>query len=361
MSATSPELLNLVGELRMLLKESAEYQQDAEVKAVFQEALSVVGANHRRLHTSMRRYVVAVVGLTNVGKSTLLNALLGSDLAPRRNGPCTAAPIEFCHGDRLRVVAHRFQSYARSTWDCENPEALHERLARLADDGGADISRATRKVEVRVPHPLLVTGLVIADTPGFGAAQEASASGSHEESLKQYLKEDVSQVFWVVLADQGIGRRERQFHEQLLAEVCDDIVVTGSEEWDSPDRDRFRRRFGDVFGSRLPRFHFVSGLKGIEARSAGDSVGLEAAGITRLEARIRELAEPTGRDTAIREALVELADNLGLWLREHRDQRGLALRHWWRPDSWGRWAASPACQGLRERISDALAESSCRT
>ena len=188
MGAPSSELMYLVDEFLMLLKESADYHRHPDVKAVLMEAVAVVSAKRRRLNTAGRRYVVAVVGLTNVGKSTLLNALLGEELAPRRNGPCTAAPIEFCYGERLRVIAYHHQSYTRPNWYCDTTEAAHERLSQLADDSGAEASRRIHKVEVHVPHQLLENGLVIADTPGFGAAQAGDASGSHEESLKQYLR-----------------------------------------------------------------------------------------------------------------------------------------------------------------------------
>ena len=75
----------------------------------------------------------------------------------------------------------------------------------------------------------------------------------------------------MVLADEGIGEREMSFCDAFFAEVCDDVVVTGSEDWEPHDRDRFRRRYADSFGARMPRFHFVSGLKGGEARRTHDA------------------------------------------------------------------------------------------
>src|SRR5579862_396288 len=123
----------LVGELLMLLSESAEYHQDSSVKGMLQQAVRSLVTIHRRLQLAERRYVVAVVGLTNVGKSTLLNALLGADLAPRRNGPCTSAPIEFVQGPDLRVTAYHRDAVTRRGLYCESSEILHERLAELAD------------------------------------------------------------------------------------------------------------------------------------------------------------------------------------------------------------------------------------
>lgn len=329
---------SVVDELLMLVHESAEYYKDEDgVYAVLTEARRIIANIRRRLHCSDRRYVVAMVGLTNVGKSTLLNALLGDELAPRRNGPCTAAPIEFVFGDERRVTVHYHMRLRRPSWLCANTAAIHLRLQELADDRGAETSRAIRKVIVEVPHPLLAGGVVIADTPGFGAAQDHDAAGSHEDSLKNYLHQDVSQVIWIVLAEQGIGRREQQFYQQFLGDVCDDILVTGSEDWEVKDKDRFRRRFAAELGQRLPRFHFVSGLRGLQARRTGDLAGLEAAGITSLENRLRELADLSERQSVQIANLIQMAQELSLWLREYRDERGLPLERCWRPDSWYRW------------------------
>lgn len=333
------ELSVIVDEMLMLIRESADFHSDEDVKGVFMEACRAVATLRRRLAIICNRYVVGVVGLTNVGKSTLLNALLGAELAPRRNGPCTAAPIEFAYGEALRVTVYHQRGLTRPTWQCDNAQAVHERLAAVADDAGDAASREIRKVVVEAPIALLANGLVICDTPGFGAAQSAEAAGSHEASLKKYLQEDVSQVFWVVLAEQGIGKREMSFHNTFFGEVCDDIVVTGCDDWDTNDRERFRRRFASTFHSHMPQFHFVSGLQGVRARQAADPMGLEAAGIPLLESRIRELDDYRGRLAAIEAALLQLADDLRCWLTDYRDVRRSPLKSWWRPDSWSRWSA----------------------
>jgi hypothetical protein len=207
-------------------------------------------------------------------------------------------------------------------------------------------------VVVEAPIPLLTSGLVIADTPGFGAAQSAAADGSHEAALKKYLRDDVSQVFWVVLAEQGIGSREKSFHDAFFGEVCDDIVVTGcDDDWTMHDRERFRRRFADSFESRMPRFHFVSGLEGLRARQTNDVTGLEKAGITHLEARVRELADCQGRLVAKQDALLQLSEDLRCWLTDYRDSRHGRLKTWWRPDSWSRWAACMPGDAFKNRLS----------
>lgn len=348
------ELSTIVDELLMLVRESAEFQADTDVRSVLLEASLSIAAFRRRLSIISDLYIVGVVGLTNVGKSTLLNALLGVELAPRRNGPCTAASIEFAYGDALRVTVYHQRSLTRPTWRCSSIEEVHERLAAVADDAGGQASREIRKIVVEAPISLLANGLIVADTPGFGAAQNANASDSHEAALKRYLQEDVSQVFWVVLADQGIGKREKSFHEAFFGDVCDDIVVTGCDDWEAHDKDRFRRRYVDTFQSRLPRFHFVSGLQGLHARQAADPIGLEAAGITLLETRIRELVDCAGRLTAIQDALLQLAGDLRCWLSDFRNARRGRLKSWWRPDSWSRWSACLPGSAIKDRLSSEL-------
>ena len=143
-TADARDISAVVDELLMLIHETAEYQQQKAVRAVLCEARQVVVNIRRRLQSAANRYVVAVVGLTNVGKSTLLNALLGDDLAPRRNGPCTAVPIEFTYGAETRLTVFHFQSLHRPSWLCPRTELLHQHLQKLADDQGAEASRSIR-------------------------------------------------------------------------------------------------------------------------------------------------------------------------------------------------------------------------
>ncbi len=344
----------IVDELLMLVRESADYHKDETVRDVLLEASRNIITLRRRLGILSDRYVVAVVGLSNVGKSTLLNALLGVELAPRRNGPCTAAPIEFGHGPTLRVTVYHQRSLARPTWACPTIEAIHDRLAAVADDSGDSVSREVRKVVVEAPIPLLANGLIITDTPGFGAAQSSDAPSSHEMAMKTYLHDDVSQVFWVVLAEQGIGKREMNFHNALFAEVCDDIVVTGCDDWEDNDKTRFRKRFSDQFHGRMPTFHFVSGKLGGEARKRSDNDALEKAGITHLESRIRELTDHTGRVAAIESSLLQLTSDLRYWLAHFKTAQQARLRHWWRPDSWSRWRACAPTHPLKPQLSSQL-------
>jgi septin family protein len=187
-------------------------QTSLALSAVLAEFRSTVNAIRNRVVAASQRFVVAFVGAGNVGKSTLLNRLFDADLAPRRNGPCTACPVEFHFGETYTVSVEFFQSLRRPVFHCECSEDVHRRLTDLVDSDGSQSSESIRRVWVTVPLALLRdNGLVIADTPGFGAAQTDGAGGSHEQALRRYLEKNVAQVFWVVLAEQGITKREIEF------------------------------------------------------------------------------------------------------------------------------------------------------
>jgi GTP-binding protein EngB required for normal cell division len=289
-----------------------------------------------------------------VGKSTFLNALLGYDLAPRLNGPCTAAPIEFHYGETLEVSADFKENFERPQWFCKDATEVSERLASLVADPGDRASRQIRKVVVKVPTALLANGLIIADTPGFGVAQTESAVGSHHDALLEYLTRDVSQVFWVVLSDTGIGISEVNFRDGFFREICDDVVVTGCDGWGDSDKEKFHNKYRHRLGPRMPKFHFVSGLQGVQARETDDLCQLEAAGIPLLETRIRELSLCSGRTSTIRDSLIRLTKDVCHWAVQHQNDSDSYRISFWRPDSYARWKACYPNSKLKMLLSSYL-------
>jgi len=291
------------------------------VLAVLAEFRAMVNGVRNRVMAASQQYVVAFVGAGNVGKSTLLNRLLNADLAPRRNGPCTACPVEFRFGESYSASVEFIQSLKKPVYHCESSEDIHRRLTELADSEGAQSSENIRRISVTAPLALLRNnGLVIADTPGFGAAQTNGAEGSHEEALKRYLERDVAQVFWIVLAEQGITKREIEFQRSMFATRCHDIVVTGSEEFNAVEQDRFRKRFAPLFDAIPPTFHFVSGRTGL--------------GVDELAKRIGTL---DGRLIAAFDQLKSLAQDLRAWVEQYRVNSPYLRLTFWNPASWADW------------------------
>jgi ABC-type Mn2+/Zn2+ transport system ATPase subunit len=96
LSTTPGRMLEAVGDLMLLFHESAlthrQRHQCAKAESVLVRAIEALKNIHGRMEAGRKRYVIAVVGRSKNGKSTLINALLGQELAPRQNTVCTAVP-----------------------------------------------------------------------------------------------------------------------------------------------------------------------------------------------------------------------------------------------------------------------------
>ena len=290
------------------------------------------------------KYAVAVVGLSNAGKSTLLNALLNQQLAPASNGPCTAAVIEFEYADTVGLSLC-WKDHLSKTEHGLTPEEVLHRLEEMATGEPAQGHSAPDRITITTPSEFLRDGLVLVDTPGFGAALSAEAKDAHDAVLKSYLAAEAAQVFLVVNAKRGLTHVEKQFWQEHLVDRCDDVVVTRSDYFHKPQsKQDFKQLYKHIFGTSGSFFHFVSGRDAIEvALQSGLSDEemerrLEEAGISALKQRIGDLRNKNGQCKVLEERLRGLAGEIGKFLRSQ------PIKHAWKPSLWNQdWlnAADP--------------------
>ncbi|MEM9561756.1 MAG: dynamin family protein [Actinomycetota bacterium] len=111
-----------------------------------------------RLHAPLR---VAIAGRVKAGKSTLLNALVGEQLAPTDAGECTRIVTWYQHGPTYRVSLDLVDGTTRPARFSRPSGALDVDLDGLAPE-------AIRRIVVEWPSPRL-TDLSLVDTPGVAS------------------------------------------------------------------------------------------------------------------------------------------------------------------------------------------------
>jgi GTP-binding protein EngB required for normal cell division len=267
-------LLNTENYIRKLPQGRTNNEQLAEFLRIFREKrLEPLHWRLQRINT--QRYVLSMVGLTNVGKSTLAEALLEHPVAPRRNGPATAIPVEYeydCEPWRLQTIDERNLTVMEQKFD--SAQALSKVLEKkVFTPQPEDLSNGSNaKLIVKGPMRLLEGGLVFADTPGFGAAQTADCSGTHENVLVEYLQKHVHEVMFCLSASNAmVSPAEKKFFESI-GHLCSTVVVTkwdAEDEQDDHDKKQYEGKFSELFP--MCRFLFVNAKRAIENPNQQDS------------------------------------------------------------------------------------------
>jgi GTP-binding protein EngB required for normal cell division len=105
---------------------------------------------------------VALFGRVSSGKSSLLNALLNTDVLPVGVNPITAVPTKLRFGTSLRATV----AYG----DGRNETVTVDQLAKLISEQGnpGNLQNVVRAV-AEVPSARLRQGIVLVDTPGLGS------------------------------------------------------------------------------------------------------------------------------------------------------------------------------------------------
>lgn len=130
------------------------------------EFRSRIDAITRRLEGDS--FEIALFGRVSSGKSSLLNALLGTEVLPVGITPITAIPTKLRYGAALKAAV----SYG----DGRNAFVPIEELRRLVSEQGnpGNVKNIIRAL-VEVPSPRLRDGILLVDTPGLDSLAKRGA------------------------------------------------------------------------------------------------------------------------------------------------------------------------------------------
>lgn len=217
---------------------------------------------------------VAIVGQFSSGKSTFLNALLGSEILPSGLTPVTSKPTFIRYGTApgLSVLY-------------ENGRELYlgvEEIGRFVDQRvfGDDVSRLC----VYAPSEILKL-VNFVDTPGLNSLSKADTAVTHE------VLKDVAGVIWLSLADNAARASEAAQIEEFLASggktaIC---LLNQKDKLSNDELERLKNHVQTTYGRFFERIIAVSAKQAVTAQANGDAALLAESNFSEVISAVREL------------------------------------------------------------------------
>jgi hypothetical protein len=222
-------------------------------------------------------YQIAVFGPFNHGKSTLLNAILGSKTLPIDLIPTTGAAIKVVYGAEITttITLKSGAIIREAKTDILAQFAILDNDRRMRDD--------VAEIEVSYPHPFLEMGIELIDLPGTNDRDEQDTF-VRERLLAADLVVHVLDVRKLMT----LGEREhlRDWLENRgITTVVFVANFTNMLELDEQRQVQHRLRFvAESFRSTLPagisNLYRVDALPALRARLKGDDATLHTSGLS---------------------------------------------------------------------------------
>lgn len=222
------------------------------------------------------RFVLAVVGQFNRGKSSLMNAILGLNRLPVGIVPLTSVITKVAYGNPERAMIEFERSSLRTEIRIDQ---LAEYVTETHNPGN---EKCIAAAELQLPSEFLRRGLFFVDTPGVGSAIEVNTA-----TTEKFLPE-ADAVIFVTSFESPLGREELDFLERLREHVRKIFFVVNKLDLVPEEhRDRVlafvREQLERKIGLHDPRLLAVSALAGLEAKLTASPERLTDSGLPALE------------------------------------------------------------------------------
>jgi GTPase Era involved in 16S rRNA processing len=225
------------------------------------------------------RFNLVVVGRFSRGKTSLMNAILGSDRLPTGIAPLTSVVTTVTYGSKEQAVL----KYNNRAFDQEIPiKSLPEYITQQGNPGNI---QGIKTAEVQLPSEILRRGFYFVDTPGLG-----SVIAENTLTTEAFLPE--ADAFILVTSfDSPLSEEEMRFFRAGSSSRRRIFVVLNKADLVPPEqRDGvvsfIDRQLRTIFGHSSPQIFSVSATEGQMAKQVGDSSRLAASGIPELEKQL---------------------------------------------------------------------------
>ena len=252
-------------------------------------------------------FKMLVLGEFKRGKSTFINALLGTEILPAFAIPCTAVINEIRYAEEKKAIVHFSDTLSE-----ELPEGLASEAKEyirqykgktippmtipindlehyvVIQDPGTDHGQAVAEtpyelVEIYWPIELCRNGVVIIDSPGLNEHKTRTSI------TKNYLQK-VDAVIYVMSCHALAGKYEMKILDRDVRSVGHKeifMVCNRFDEINERDQDKLKK-FGRTELSKKTSFgekgvYFISSLDALEGKLQGNAAMIQRSGIQPLE------------------------------------------------------------------------------
>lgn len=199
-----------MGRVRMATDEFELYEMLGTLARVSERYTNgqefVPAINELRSDLANRRYRVGIVGEFRRGKSSLVNALLGTEVVPTDILPTTAVPTRVVYGEERHAVVD-FKDGHRTVVPLDS---LVDYATKLGSNGG-ELAQTVREVCVIYPSVFCRNNIELVDTPGLNDDELMT-------SVTYRAIREVDAVVMVIAAGVPLGISEQELLMKLIGE-----------------------------------------------------------------------------------------------------------------------------------------------
>ena len=225
------------------------------------------------------RFNLVVVGRFSRGKTSLMNAVLGSDRLPIGIVPLTSVITTVAYGSKERLTVRYEDDRLPSEVALGS---LPEYVTQRHNPGNV---RRVRTADVQLPAEILRRGFHFIDTPGL-----ASPIAANTRTTESFLPQ--ADAFILVTSyESPLSAEELRVLREAHASARRTFVVLNKQDMVGPGERAEALRYTrellhDAFAAAPPPVFSVSARDALAARRAGDPVALAESGIEAFESEL---------------------------------------------------------------------------